>query len=149
MERAIGIRASAALLVLLLISSSAFAQASLKRDARGKPARSESVGRLYTPRIKAYSESLVIEGRISRIEDGILIIKTARGSRVELETDENTLILESGKEVSIAAMADISLSASDLKVWDLVEIVVERAGRRAVARIITRIAREDAQVAKR
>lgn len=146
MKRALNITA-AILLAALLLSSTTFAQTSRARKVRQKLARSESPTRLYTPQIKSYSESLIVTGRISRIEDELLIIKTARGSRVELEMDANTVMFESGKEVSLASMADISLSASDLKALDKVEVVVERAGRRAVARIITRI--EEAQVARR
>lgn len=147
MKRAFGIKTAAVLLASLLVCSTPLAQTTRNRNAQHKVSPSESKGRLYTPKVRAYSQSIILAGRISRIEDNLLIIKTARGSLVELEMDANTAMFESGEEISLAAMAHISLSYSDLKVSDRVEVIVERANNRAIARIITRIA--GAQVARR
>lgn len=138
MKRATGIGTTAVIAIILLISSSAFAQN--KQAARQ---------RLYTPQVKAYSDSHIITGRIARIEEGRLVVDTARGSRFHINMDAETLILEAGEEVSIASLADISLSAGELKVSDGVEVVIERAGRRRTARIITRMAKSHYPVARR
>jgi len=140
MNRTTSLKATALLLILLIISASALAQARNKSNGRT---------RTYTPQVRAYSDSAIIEGRLSSIEAGHLIIKTAQGPRVRLEMDDNTAILESGELVSFAAMAEIALSVADLRIADSVEIIVERAGNRQIARIITRTQGADAPVAKR
>ena len=140
MNRTTSFKATALLLILLIISASALAQARNKSNGRT---------RTYTPQVRAYSDSAIFEGRLSSIEAGHLIIKTAQGPRVRLEMDDNTAILESGELVSFAAMAEIALSVADLRIADSVEIIVERAGNRQIARIITRTQGADAPVAKR
>ena len=140
MNRTTSFKAAALLVILLIISASALAQARNKFSGRT---------RTYTPEVRAYSDSAIIEGRISSIEAGRLIVKTARGPRVHLEMDDNTTILESGELVSFAAMGEIALGVADLRIADQVEIIVERAGTRQIARIITRTQGADAPVAKR
>ncbi len=111
--------------------------------------RLKSESRAYAPHVKSRSHGSVIEGRITGLEDNVITIKTARGARYDLRLDDQTSVFSAGELVSIATMADIVLSASDLRVSDWVEIVTERAGRQELARIITRIASSGAQVAKR
>jgi hypothetical protein len=139
MNRTTGFKASALILILLIISASGLAQA---RNKSKLPARA------FTPRVRAYSDSAIINGRISSIETGRLIIKTTQGPRVSLEIDDNTTMLEAGELVSFASMGDIALSVGDLRISDSVEIVVERAGSRQMARIITRTRSADAMVAR-
>jgi len=105
--------------------------------------------RTYTPRITGRSNSMIVEGRISEIRDGLISIKTARGARYDFRIDDQTTTLNSDELISIATMSDITLNASDLRTADLVEIVAERAGRRATARIITRIASSSDHIASR
>jgi len=114
-----------------------------------EPAHARANSRTYAPRIKGRSSSFIIEGRITGLEDNLIVIKTKRGERYSFELDDQTSVLGSDELVSIATMADIALSASELHVSDRVEIVTERVGRREVARIITRIESSAAQVAKR
>lgn len=114
-------------------------------DRAGQKARTIT----YAPRVKGRSNNFVIEGRITSLEDNVITIKTSRGARYDLALDDQTTVLDSGELVSIATMADIALSASDLRVSDTVEIVTERVGQQEVAKIITRIASSGAQVAKR
>jgi hypothetical protein len=112
-------------------------------------AQASANSRTYVPRIKSRSSSFIIEGLITALDNNVIVIKTERGERHSFGLDDQTSVLTSDELVSIATMADISLSASDLRVSDRVEIVTERLGRREVARIITRIASSGAQVAKR
>ena len=116
---------------------------------QSEPAQASAKIRTYAPRVKGRSSSFVIEGFIARLEDNIIIIKTTRGERYDFGLDDQTSVIRSDELVSIATMADIALSTSDLHVSDRVEIVTERVGRREVARIITRLASSGAQVAKR
>ena len=127
----------AALTVSIILSVSVAAQ------------QSQKPGRTYAPRIKSTSSSSIVEGLITRLDDSVIVIKTKRGERHSFGLDDQTNVLASDELVSIATMADIALSASDLHVSDRVEIVTERVGRREVARIITRIESSGAQVAKR
>jgi hypothetical protein len=103
----------------------------------------------YAPRVIGNSSSFIVEGRITSLGDNVITIKTSRGARYDFMLDDQTTVLNSGELVSIATMADITLSVSDLRVSDSVEAVIERAGQQKVARIITRIASSGAQVAKR
>lgn len=150
----------ATLVVTILLATSAIAQqphedttarkTNSERGAR-RSGRAElkAEGRTFAPLIKGHSSGSVVEGRITSLEDNVITIKTARGARYDLRLDDQTSVFGSGELVSIATMADITLSASDLRVSDLVEVVTERAGRQEVARIITRIASSGAHVAKR
>jgi hypothetical protein len=148
------------LAVIISLATSAMAQQPRKAAAPYKKnpvrvtRRSERAGQTsknitYTPRVKGRSTNFVIEGRITSLEDNVITIKTSRGARYDLTLDDQTTVLDSGELVSIATMADIALSASDLRVSDTVEIVAERVGQQEVAKIITRIASSGAQVAKR
>lgn len=160
MNRTSGFALSALLSVMIMLATSAMGQQPDKATASHKnisphAARQsertalKSGNRTYAPRIEGRSFSFVIEGRITDLEDNVITIKTARGARYDFRLDEQTTVLDSGELVSIATMADISLSAADLRLSDTVEVVAERAGRQEVARIITRIASSGAQVAKR
>jgi hypothetical protein len=134
MKRIKMIDAAASLLLALIISVSATGQAGRQAAKPGGTA-----GRAYTPRVLDYSASAIVEGRILSIKGGRIKIETARGAHYVFLIDEATSIFESGEAVSIASMADISLEPADLRAFDAVEIVVERASR-PVARIITRLA---------
>lgn len=112
-------------------------------------ARQKAGGGDYIPHVKGRSFNFVIEGRITSLEDSVITIKTSRGARFDFLLDHQTTVFSSGELVSMATMADIALSPSDLRVSDTVEVVTERIGQRQVARIITRIASSDAQVARR
>jgi hypothetical protein len=159
MKRTRSLTALTSLAVAILLATSAMAQqprkaTSYKKHSGRVTRQSEHAGpraenNSYAPRIKAHSSDFVIEGRITSLEHNVITIKTSRGARYDFGLDDQTTVLNSGELVSIATMADIALSASDLRVSDTVEVIIERAGRREVARIITRIASSDAQVAKR
>lgn len=103
----------------------------------------------YSPRIVGRSDSFIIEGAVVAIKSGAVTIKTARGARLSFVIDEETTLIESNDEVSIATMADISFSSAHLRASDCVEIVAERAEGMPVARIITRIRASRDQVARR
>jgi hypothetical protein len=144
MERTRGMKALTIFAVLTLFAATTAAQQ--PHSANGGRV---TEGRTYQPRIKYRTHSAVIEGRITKLEEGALTIKTARGEMRSFRLDERTSVFESGELVSIATMADIVLSASDLSSFDYVEIVTERIGRRDFARIITRLPVSSAEVAKR
>ncbi len=135
-------------LASLVISSSVVQGQINSRAAKHKSAQAYAT-RTYSPRITGRSNSMIVEGRISEIRDGLIIIKTARGVRYDFRIDDQTTTLNSDELISIATMSDITLNASDLRTADLVEIVAERAGRRATARIITRIASSGDHIASR
>ena len=103
----------------------------------------------YSPRITGRSNSMIVEGRITEIRDDLVSIKTARGTRYDFRIDDQTTTLDSGELISIATMSEITLSTSDLRTADQVEIVAERCGRQAAARIITRIASSGDHIASR
>jgi hypothetical protein len=160
MKRTKSLRALTPLAVIIMLAVSAIAQQPHKNiDSHGKnserairqsgPAGQRADRRGYTPLIKGRSFNSVIEGRITGLGNDLITIKTSRGARHDLVLDDQTTVLNSGELVSIATLADIALSASDLRVSDTVEIVTERVGQQQVARIITRIASSGAQVAKR
>jgi ribosomal protein L28 len=151
MRRATVSRAFAVIATSVVITVSAFGQGHQikSKTNQSKPHGGRATGRTYTPRIHNYSATSIVEGRVLSIEAAAIRIKTDGGARHEFLIDEATSIFESGELVSIATMADITLKPSDLKPSDVVEIVVERAGRSPAARIITRVERSAAQVAKR
>ena len=101
------------------------------------------------PRIIGRSNVMIVEGRITEIRNDLVRIKTARGTRYDFRIDDQTTMLSSDELISIATMSDITLSVSDLRPSDRVEIVAERAARQAVARIITRIASSGEHIASR
>jgi hypothetical protein len=105
--------------------------------------------RTYSPRITGRSNSMIVEGRITEIRDDLVSIKTARGTRYDFRIDDQTTMLNSDELISIATMSDITLSVSDLRTADRVEIVAERCGRQALARILTRIASQGDHIAIR
>ena len=92
---------------------------------------------------------MIVEGRITEIRADLVRIKTARGTHYDFRIDDQTTMLSSDELISIATMSDITLSVSDLRPSDRVEIVAERADRQAIARIITRIASSDERIASR
>ena len=92
---------------------------------------------------------MIVEGRITEIRDDLVSIKTARGTRYDFLIDDQTMTLNSDELISIATMSDITLSASDLRINDRVEVVAEREGRHATAKIVTRIASSGAHIASR
>lgn len=92
---------------------------------------------------------MIVEGRITEIRDDLVSIKTARGIRYDFRIDDQTTTLNSDELISIATMSEITLSVSDLRIADRIEIVAERTGRRAAARIITRIASSGDHIASR
>jgi hypothetical protein len=156
MRRTMPFKVLASIVITMTIAASILAQQSVdarasykKNSGQAEHARLKAAARTYAPQIKGRSPSFVIEGRITSIGDNVITIKTARGARYDFGVDDQTSVFNSGELVSVATMADITLSASDLRISDRVEIVTERIGRQEVARIITRIASSDAQVAKR
>lgn len=156
MRRTMGFKVLASLVVTTMLAASTMAQQSVeaKKNServtrQSEQARTKAGDGTYAPQVQGRSSSLVIEGRITGLTDNVITIKTARGERHDFGLDDLTSVFNSGELVSVATMADITLSASDLHTHDRVEIVTERIGRQEVARIITRIASSDAQVAKR
>ncbi|MFP5263887.1 MAG: hypothetical protein ACLGJB_18555 [Blastocatellia bacterium] len=160
MKRTRGLMALASFAVAIMLSAPAAARQphkavdSYKKNSgrvarQPEQAKRKALGGDYTPHVEGRSLNLVIEGRITSLEGNVITIKTARGARFDLVLDQQTTVFGSGELVSIATMADITLSPSDLRVSDTVEVVTEHIGQRQVARIITRIASSDAQVAKR
>lgn len=120
------------LIAILLLAGAAFGQA-----------------RTYRPQVRSYTPTLVIEGRVSAISAGHILIKTARGRVHKFLLDDQLTILGSGELVSVATMDDITLGLSDLRPADRVEVVFERLRSGDYARIITRVSPAGDQVAKR
>lgn len=129
-------------LVLLVITSSAV-------QAQNRTIDSRAATRTYSPRITGRSNSMIVEGRIIEIRDDFVSVKTARGARYDFRIDDQTTTLNSDELISIATMSEITLSVSDLRIADRVEVVAERTGRQAAARIITRIASSGDHIASR
>ncbi|HKS41566.1 MAG TPA: hypothetical protein VJX74_13210 [Blastocatellia bacterium] len=129
-------------LALLIITSSAV-------QAQDRAINSRAAKHNYSPRITGRSNSMIVEGRITEIRDDLVSIKTARGIRYDFRIDDQTTTLNSDELISIATMSEITLSVSDLRITDLIEIVAERTGRQAAARIITRIASSGDHIASR
>ena len=122
----------------------------LKGQSRTNPTANKTPGRqTFAPRVLGRSESFIVEGLITAATPGAIRIKTATGQRATFELDDQTTVLETGELVSISTLAEIELAASDLQIFDRVEIVFEREGRRRLARIITRLQSERDRVAKR
>lgn len=112
-------------------------------------ANKNSKKQTFAPRIRGRSESFIVEGLITAATAGAIRIKTATGQRATFEIDDQTTVLETGELVSISTLADIELAASNLQIFDRVEIIFEREGGRRLARIITRLQSERDRVAKR
>ncbi|HXG94710.1 MAG TPA: hypothetical protein VNN73_20375 [Blastocatellia bacterium] len=150
MNRAVSIRAAALLAGLIIALASVASGQRPQSNAARRPAKSSkhTETRLYSPRIRSYALSFIVEGRVEAITARSITIKTARGIQYRFEIDDNTSILESGELVSFATMADVALTPSDLRLMDSVEIVVERANHRNIARIITRTAQAGALLAR-
>jgi hypothetical protein len=134
-----------AALIALLSFMVIYVPAQDRRAAAGK-ARAH---RSYSPRIIGRSDSFIVEGRVVAVRSGGVVIKTTKGARLGFAVDDETALLESTEVVSIATMADISLSLTDLRPADRVEVVAERRQGESVARIITRITAGREQVANR
>jgi hypothetical protein len=138
---------NAALLIAALLSVALPAPAQTRQtSARRAQARAERG--IYTPKLKGSSPSYVVEGQVVAISSSRIAIKTRKGVRYVFGLDDLTTVIESGELVSIATLADVALSASDLRVFDQVEIVTGREPSGDFARIITRLDR-GGQVAKR
>ena len=121
-----------------------------KNPTAKNPTANKTPGRqTFAPRVLGRSESFIVEGLITAATAGAIRIKTATGQRATFEIDDQTTVLETGELVSISTLAEIELAASDLQIFDRVEIVFEREGRRRLARIITRLQSERDRVAKR
>ncbi|HST23055.1 MAG TPA: hypothetical protein VLR90_18170 [Blastocatellia bacterium] len=129
-------------LALLVITSSAV-------QAQDRAINNRAATHTYSPRITGRSNSMIVEGRITEIHDDLVSIKTARGTRYDFRIDDQTTTLNSDELISIATMSEITLSVSDLRIADRIEIVAERTGRQAAARIITRIASSGDHIASR
>ena len=136
-------RVLASLAALAVVASSAVQAQDRAINSRAAKTRT------YSPRVTAPSNSVILEGRITEIRDDLVSIKTARGTRYDFRIDDQTTTFNSGELISIATMSDITLSVSDLRTADRVEIVAERCGRQAIARIITRIASQGGHIASR
>ena len=96
--------------------------------------------REFAPRIIGRAHSFIVSGRLVALRGQRFSLETARGARLDFQIDEQTMLLESSELVSIATLDDITLRPSDLRLGDEVEVVAERAGSRALARIVTRTA---------
>lgn len=142
MKRIKLVRVLALLAILASITSSAV-------QAQDRAINSRVATHTYSPRITGRSNSMIVEGRITEIRDDFVSIKTARGIRYDFRIDDQTTTLNSDELISIATMSEITLSVSDLRIADRIEIVAERTGRRAAARIITRIASSGDHIASR
>jgi hypothetical protein len=114
---------------------SAAVASTIKSSAGGTSKRS------FEPVVLGQSHSFVIEGRVVAAGRGRIQIRTAQKSLYQFESDDQTIYLQSGGLLSISTLPDVSLKPSDLRAADRVEIVAEREGQRAVARIVTRIAK--------
>ena len=121
----------------------------LMASALPAPAQERSQKKSYAPRVIGSSESFIVEGSIMATAAGAIRIRTDKGARVAFEIDDQTTVIVSNELVSISTMADIELAASDLQLFDRVEIVFERKGARNLARIITRLQSNSDRVAKR
>jgi len=133
----------------LTLSSAVQAQNAVINSRARKQASAQAATHTYSPRITGRSNSMIVEGRITEIRDDLVSIKTARGTRYDFRIDDQTTTLNSDELISIATMSEITLSTSDLRTADQVEIVAERCGRQAAARIITRIASSGDHIASR
>lgn len=128
--------------IIAALSLSAEAQ-SLRASASAiKPKAASPAKRTYEPVVLGRSQSFVIEGRVDSARNGRIEIRTARGARHQFEADDQTIYLQSDELVSISTLPDVSLTLSDLRASDRVEIVADREGQRIVARIVTRIGRK-------
>jgi hypothetical protein len=144
------VRVLALLAALAAIASFAVqAQDRANNSRASKQAGARTATRTYAPRVTGRSNCMIIEGRITEIRDNLVTVKTARGAHYDFRIDDQTTTLNSDELISIATMGDITLSASDLRTADRVEVVAERTGRQAIARIITRIASPGAHIASR
>jgi hypothetical protein len=132
---------------LSLLAPSAFGQSSRTREVR-RDKGLRSTTSLYTPRVIGRSSAFVVEGVIISFANQVITVKTDKGERYVFFMDDHTLLLGSDHLVSIATLADIELRVTDLRVSDRIEIVAERAARRSLAKIITRIAPGDERVAR-
>lgn len=132
-----------------LSASSKFKPPSSSKQYGAKRARQQTKSRLYTPRIEGRSDSFIVEGIITAASDTALSIKTSDGARHYFDLDEQTTLLDAGELISIASISSLTLSLSDLRAFDRVEIIAERAQGRKLARIITRIHTQKQHVAKR
>lgn len=156
MKRIKFVRVLASLAALAVTLSSAVQAQSRATDNRAaKQASAQATTRTYSatptysPRKTGHSNSVIVEGRITEIRNSLVSIKTTRGMHYDFVIDDQTTTLNSDELISIATLSDITLSASDLRIADLVEVVAERAGRQATARIITRIASSSDHIASR
>ena len=120
----------------------------LLTSALPAPAQERSKKQTYAPRVIGRAESFIVEGRITAAGPRTISIKTDKGARATFEIDDQTTVLVSNELVSISTMADIELAASDLQVFDRVEIVFQREGPRRLARIITRLQSDRDRVAR-
>lgn len=142
--------ASVLVLSVLVISVTPAPAQELQGRSRANPAaKKEPKNQTFAPRIRGRSESFIVEGLITAADAGAIRIKTATGRLATFEIDDQTTVLGTGELVSISTLADIELTASDLQIFDRVEIIFEREGRRRLARIITRLQSESERVAKR
>jgi phosphate starvation-inducible protein PhoH len=155
MKRKKLVRVLASVVLAVITSSAVQAQDRARNSRVAKQMSGQSVTRTYAtrtyttrtykPRITSHSDSKIVEGRIIESRDDLVIIRTARGARYEFRIDDQTTVFSSGELVSIATMGDITLSSSELRVADRVEIVAEGT----VAKIITRVAASNAHIASR
>ncbi|HKP10698.1 MAG TPA: hypothetical protein VJZ91_01260 [Blastocatellia bacterium] len=148
-SRIAGLVASlAALLCIVVLICAAVPAQSHSRDAgqeRGarsirRPSDSHGPRREFAPRIIGRANSFIVNGHIVALRGQRLSLETAEGTRLDFQLDEQTTLLTSSEVVSIATMDDITLRPADLRLDDEVEVVAERAGGRAFARIVTRTA---------
>jgi hypothetical protein len=149
MNRIKVIATAAALAALFAAAAPIISAQDKSSNNRARRPVARAASRTYAPRVLGRSSSLIVEGRVIGIENNRVSIRSARGARYDFRIDDQTTTLDSGEAVSIATMGDIALSASDLRVADWVEVVAERAGSRAMARIITRVASSGARIASR
>ena len=148
MKRTTGVIAML-LAVLVLSVLPAPAQERQRLSRTSLTAKTNPQKQTFAPRIRGRSQSFIVEGLITAAAAGAIRIKTDKGERVTFEVNDQTTLLETGELVAISTLADIELTASDLQIFDRVEIVFEREGPRRVAKIITRIQSERDRVAKR
>ncbi len=143
-NRVAGLVASlAALLCIVVLLCAAVPAQNHSRDKDGRIRRStnlQSPRREFTPRVIGRSNSFIVSGHIVALRGGRLSLETAEGKRMDVQLDEQTTLFDSSEVVSIATMDEITLRLADLRLADAVEVVAERAGDRALARIITRTA---------
>jgi hypothetical protein len=106
-----------------------------------RPTNAQNPRREFAPRVIGHANSFIIRGHITALNGQRLRLETAAGKRLDLQLDAQTTLLDSGELVSIATMDDITLRPADLRLADEVEVVAERVGDRAFARIVTRTER--------